>query len=517
MWKLVSQSVLEGLRKLLAVLPPKQTAVLVEKAQSFSLAADEETGNHRIIAPRLARHGDRSGFFLLDDNLQAFVSRSDLIRKAERTLDLQYYYFHGDTSGHLMVQLLVMAANRGVRIRVLLDDIETLGADEAIRILNAHPEIEIRIFNPFKFRGLLRYLEFFTDMSRVGRRMHNKVMIADNCMAIFGGRNIGDIYFSADPQMQFMDIDLLGIGPIVRQISDSFDEYWNSDWAIPVDELYVKPKKKVALQRIRNYLNRFVQNFHNPDFVKAIAASDYRRELFELPYEWAHARLMYDSPEKIQHAESSKIVEQLRLHIEEAREEIILVSPYFVPGDEGVAWLSRLVEKGISISVYTNSLAATDVIAVHAGYARHRKQLLRAGVKLYELKPTTYALKRRRFKVLRAGSRTSLHAKTIVIDRSKVFIGSSNLDPRSNNLNTEMGVLVEHAGLAREVAGGFEDVAHHAESYQLLLQKSEKGERIVWLGGKPGDERRYYDDPHVSFGRRAKLWFYRQLPFENLL
>ncbi len=517
MLRLVSQSILEGLRKLLAVLPTRQPLPLPQKEESFSLPPDVETINHKTIAPRLARHGDFSGFFLLDDNLQAFVSRSDLIRKAERTLDLQYYYFHGDTSGHLIGQLLVMAANRGVRVRVLLDDIDTLGADEAIRVLNAHPEVEIRIFNPFKFRGLLRYLEFFTDMSRVGRRMHNKAIIADNCMAIIGGRNIGDIYFSVDPQLEFMDIDLLSVGPIVRQISDSFDEYWNSDWAIPVDALYVKPKKKIALKRIRNYLNRFVENFHNPDFVKAISASDYQRDLFELPFEWGHANLLCDSPDKIRQMIDSEIVEQLRSHIDEAKEEIIFVTPYFVPGEQGVKWFSRLVEKGVRVSVYTNSLAATDVIAVHVGYERHRLQLLCAGVKLYELKPTVYARKRRRFKVLRAGSRTSLHAKTIIIDRRKVFIGSGNLDPRSNQLNTEMGLLVHHAGLARDVAEGFEDVSSHAESYRLYLEDGKDNERIVWVGGKPGEERHYYDDPHVGWGRKLKLRFYRLLPFENLL
>lgn len=519
MFRLITLSLIEAIEKLLALLPPGQVTIQAEKSQSYALGEEDSTANHLEVQRLISGHKKNSGFYLLADNLRAFVARSDLIRRAEKTLDLQYYYFHGDTSGHLLAQLLVMAANRGVRVRVLLDDIDTLGADEAIRILNAHPGIEIRIFNPFRFRGLLRYLEFITDLLRVGRRMHNKAMIADNAMAIIGGRNIGDIYFAADPDELFLDIDLLSIGPVVKQISSSFDEYWNSLWAIPVDSLYVKPEKKYALKRIKNYLNRFVQSVESTDYIKAITSADYQKELFALPYYQAEAQLFYDVPSKIDaHQQySSILLEQLREHINQATTELVFVSAYFVPGEEGVEWFAQLVKKGVSVSVVTNSLAATDVVVAHVGYSRSRLKLLQAGVKLYELKPSAYAREKAKFRMLRAGGRTSLHAKTIIIDRQKVFIGSANLDPRSRDLNTEMGLLVENHELADEVASIFDEVSAMHNSYRLSLKGDAKSQKITWISDTNGIEFEHQSEPDIGMGRRLKFWFYRQFPMDNLL
>lgn len=519
MFKLIRQSIVEAIEKLLAWLPPGQRTTQTDKIQSFSLAEDISTANHLEVQRLLTGQSADSGFYLLADNLHAFTARSDLIRRAEKTLDLQYYYFHGDTSGHLLAQLLVMAANRGVRVRILLDDIDTLGADEAIRVLNAHPEIEIRIFNPFRFRGLLRYLEFITDLVRVGRRMHNKALISDNAMAIIGGRNIGDIYFAADPQNLFLDIDLLSIGTVVRQISSSFDEYWNSPWAIPVDSLYIKPERKYALNRIKKYLNRFVQTVEIADFVKAISSADYQKELFSLPYYWANAKLYYDLPAKVdaQQQYSSILLEQLREHVNQATTELVFVSAYFVPGEQGVKWLAELVSRGVKVNVVTNSLAATDVVIAHAGYSRSRRQLLQAGVNLYELKPSAYAREKVKFKMLRAGGRTSLHAKTIIIDRQKVFIGSANLDPRSRDLNTEMGLLVENEALANEVASIFDEVTELRNSYRLNLKSVKGKSRVLWQSEVDGKNIEQQYEPDVSLGRWFKFSIYRLLPMDNLL
>lgn len=462
---------------------------------------------------------------MLENNLEAFLARSRLINRAEKTLDLQYYYFNGDTSGNLITQLLVKAANRGVRIRLLLDDIDTLGADDPIRILNAHPDIEIRIFNPFRFRSLLRYLEFITDFSRVSRRMHNKSIIMDNCQAIIGGRNIGDIYFAADPELLFLDVDLFSLGPIVNQVSNSFDEYWNSQWAVPVDVLYDRPDRHYALNKIKFYLKKYILDVKYTDYVKAIQESP-PEKISEHSLIWSSAQLFYDAPEKIEEESSEKInllKNNLREIIDSSESELTLISPYFVPGEQGVRWFREIMAKGVKINVFTNSLAATDVIAVHAGYSEYRHELLAMGVKLYELKPSAYARERKRFKMLRAGSRTSLHAKIVIIDKKKVFIGSPNLDPRSNYLNTEMGLLVESEKLTSQVLDVFSGITEQYNSYHLKLEdgpddhESNKNNRIVWLSNESGKQKQFYSDPEASIWRRIRVFVYSILSVEEML
>lgn len=547
MLRIALQSLLEAALTLLSLILPEQLTTASQKQQSFALSNNEAEKLHldvKALQNASTHEVDaditgRSGFYLLSENLQAFLLRRQLIRRAKKTIDLQYYYFHGDTTGHLLAEQLIKAANQGVRVRVLLDDIDTLGADESIRILNAHPDIEIRLFNPFKFRGLLRYIELLTNLEVVGRRMHNKAMTVDNTLSIIGGRNIGDIYFSADPEQLVLDIDLLTIGPVVNDISSSFDEYWNSQWAVPVDDLYSKPDSHRALKKIRHYLHRYVQDVLKTDFITAIENQDNHYSLLELPIVWADAQLFSDSPSKVNSftdieqvdseladaksvdAKKQVWLDQLRHELDKAKQEVVLISPYFVPGGLGVSWLKQLVQKGVSVSVITNSLAATDVVAVHVGYSRYRKALLRAGIKLYELKPTLHAREKPHFKLLSAGSRTSLHAKTVIIDRQKVFIGSANLDPRSKNLNTEMGLLVNNKNLAQQVAGVFDEVTRlHMgcqDCYRVELQQLNSGEALQWVSLENGEQARYNFDPGVSPGRKLKFYLYRLLPIDNLL
>lgn len=483
-----------------------------------------KTGVAARVKKLLEAIDESSAFHLLSNNLQAFTARCEIIRNAESTLDLQYYYFHGDTTGHLIAKLLVEAANRGVYVRVLLDDIDTLGADEAIRVLNAHPEIEIRIFNPFRFRGSLRYFEFIFDLSRVGHRMHNKAMMADDSIAIIGGRNIGDIYFSADPELLFMDIDLLSIGAISKSIKKSFEEYWNSQWTVAVDQLYEKPKRAHAVKRIKHYLNRYVQNVQETEFVKDLVSLQSDDEIFKLVYIGAKARLFYDSPEKISFRNRPKtthMLEGLREIVDSVETELTLISAYFVPGKNGVEWFKSLIARGVTINVLTNSLAATDVVAVHSGYARYRKALLDIGVNLYELKPGAYAVERSRFKFLRAGSRSSLHAKTMILDNKTVFIGSPNLDPRSKDLNTEMGLLVENKKLSTQVMEVFNEATHGKNSYNVKYQTVSGNKRtqkkLIWHSCQDSQEIMYTTEPQASRWRKIRCWLYRLLPADNLL
>ena len=522
MLRLIIKSLVELFSKFFSTLLDKRSQRVGAKKTSHALAeAHISTGNAEI-KNLINANSPKSGFYLLEKNLDAFISRRHLINNAEVTLDLQYYYFHGDTSGHLIAKSLVEAANRGVRVRLLLDDIDTLGADEPISLLNSHPEIEIRIFNPFYFRGLLRYFEII-NISRVGRRMHNKAIIADNSQAIIGGRNIGDIYFSADPETLFLDIDLLSVGPIVSHISKSFDEYWNSRWAIPVDDLYARPNKTYAQGRIKSFIKRHLQDVRVADFSQALVSSDLHsaNSVSELPLIWSEAQLFYDAPSKIDESvESASRELKTDLHnvVNSATESITIISPYFIPGEQGVEWFRNIIKKGITVNVFTNSLAATDVIAVHSGYINYRYDLLDAGVNLYELKPSAYARERKKFKLLQPGSRTSLHAKTIIVDHHKVFIGSPNLDPRSRELNTEIGLLVDNAKLADQVKEMFAGITQKRNSYHITLENNGDGKKkLVWVSEEKGKPITVYSEPDVGFWRKLSLQLLRLVPMEEFL
>lgn len=527
MIRLISQSIIELFLKLFDFLSNKRINKLGKKSVTHALDTAQLDDQDSALNRLSRQHPGKSGFYLLGNNIDAFLARCHLIEQAHHTLDLQYYSFHGDTSGQLIAQALVKAADRGVRVRLLLDDIDTLGVDEGISILNAHPDIEIRIFNPFVFRGLLRYFEFIVDLARVGRRMHNKAMIADNTQAIVGGRNISDIYFSADPELLFLDVDLLTIGDIVSNVSKSFDEYWNSDWAVPVDDLYARPNRAYALKRIKLMLQKFEQRIGQLDYQSTLQSSKFRYDALQpenLRFIWADAELVYDLPDKITRQQVQKpegrTEKYASLHelLALAESHLTIISPYFVPGDEGMRWIKSLIDKGVKIHVYTNSLAATDVVAVHAGYRQYRMALLQLGVRLYELKPSAYVRERRHFKILKPGSRTSLHAKTYVLDHNKVFIGSANLDPRSAELNTEMGLLIEDERIADQFLHMFSGISSGENSYQLLLDDAPAPHtRLVWRCQQDGVAYHYTEEPEAGLWRRFKAFFYGLLPIESLL
>lgn len=526
MIKLIAQSVIEIFLKLFDFLSNKRVNKIGDKPTSYALDIRDDSYLSLPVNKLKQQHTDKSGFYLLENSVDAFVARCMLIDQAQYTLDLQYYSFHGDTSGKLIAQALVNAADRGVRIRLLLDDIDTLGVDEAISIINAHPSISVRIFNPFVFRGLLRYLEFIVDLSRVGRRMHNKAMIADNSLAIVGGRNISDVYFSADPELLFLDMDLLAIGDIVNNVSKSFDEYWNSDWAVPVDILYAKPIRTEAMKKIKRMLRKHEQEIEQVDYLKAMQLSRFSKEMRpeNLDFVWSSAELIYDRPDKINFhkltLEQQQINSQSTLQhiLSQAEKELLIVSPYFVPGDQGMLWLNDLINKGVKITVFTNSLAATDVTAVHAGYSLYRKALLETGVRLFELKASAYVTERKRFKILKPGSRTSLHAKTYIMDHRKVFIGSPNLDPRSLALNTEMGLLIDDRALADQFVEMFSAISSGKNSYRLQLDRSQAGRPGIFWESLEGEKQVIHKtEPDAGLFRRFKAFVFTLLPIESLL
>lgn len=474
------------------------------------------------------RHADPavSGVRLIGQGSDAFALRALTARAAGRSLDLQYYIWHSDATGKCLAYEVLLAADRGVRVRLLLDDMDARSRDGLLMALDQHPNIDIRLFNPFATRsGALRTLaEVFSRGSRLNHRMHNKAWIADGRIALVGGRNVGDEYFAASASVNFVDLDVLLAGSAVTDAERSFDEYWNSSSAVPISHLRRTARNKRTLAQVRAMLS---------DSVRAQADTDYARRLREsTPIEEVIARryaltwtddvhVVADDPRKaIKRAQEINpgVLQSIRSSFEHAKHELLLISPYFVPGAGGADQLRRKALSGASVSILTNSLAATDVAAVHGGYSRYRKDLLRSGVHLYELKPAPYEDGRSgegAHERMRLGSsRASLHTKAAVVDHERIFVGSFNLDPRSATLNCEMGAWIRDASLARELAALFELGASARRSFALSLDARGK---LLWTDESRGTTRRQHHDPGASWGRRSITWLLRHLPIESQL
>ena len=488
-----------------------------------SLAWDrpQETKLGRAFAPAAEQHPGMSGFHVLGNGMDAFVTRMALAETAERTLDLQYYIFHVDLTGKLILDSLVRAADRGVRVRLLIDDTAAKGKDAGIAVLASHPGIQVRVFNPSAGRSGAAWLfGAASDFNRINHRMHNKMFVADNEAGVVGGRNIGDEYFGAREGVNFADMDLLAVGPVVQDLSRSFDEFWNSEWVYPIEALHAAKPDPAAMEKGREMLAAHRSAAQETEYAKRLRDSDLlkRLERRELPLVWAPARVVYDRPGKAgsegQPADDLKLVPQLRSAVAEPRSDFLISSPYFIPGERGVASFRQLREKGVRIRIVTNSFAGNDVALVHSGYAKYREDLLKLGVELYELKPSLAAAPEKdqqRF----GSSGASLHAKAFIVDRERVFVGSLNLDPRSLDLNTELGFIVESRELADILAQQFDELIRPAYTYRLELQPSDGD--MVWISEENGREVRFSRDPDVGFWRRFSTWFLSFFAPESLL
>jgi putative cardiolipin synthase len=492
---------------------------------SAALTDTSGTKMGQAVASDAAGKGDASGIHPLEKPREAFAARVVLARAAERSLDVQYYIWHDDTAGALLFGELWDAAARGVRVRLLLDDNNTAGMDGIIAALDSHPAIEVRLFNPFVSRGS-RALGYLTDFERLNHRMHNKSFTADNQVTIVGGRNIGDEYFAAGGGMVFQDLDVVGAGPVAAEAGKAFDLYWNSDSAYPAESIVGRPapdfvakfQARIAAVRASADAREYLEEVGATRLVADLVA---RR----LSLQWVPVRLLYDEPGKALGKAQDQELLFVRLvqAIGSPQRELDLISPYFVPGKKGTADLAAYAASGIKVRILTNSLAATDVGAVHAGYAKRRKPLLKSGARLYELKPdaATGAANpgRKEGKQAPGGSSggssaVSLHAKTFAVDRSRVFVGSFNFDPRSARLNTEMGVLIDSPSLAEAVSSGLDAKAPLA-AYEVVL--SADGERLEWVERTPQGEVRHTTEPHTGFFRRLGIGFMSLLPIEGLL
>jgi len=491
------------------------------RQQSQAFASPETTSLGKKYLERAANHPPgQSGYHLLSDGLDAFVARAALAQVAEQSIDSQYYMVHPDLVGRLYLDQLLKAADRGVRVRFLLDDMDEGDRDFGLAMLDYHPNIAVRIFNPFG-RNTGKTMQFLTGFGKQTRRAHNKSYTIDNIATILGGRNIGDEYFDADGTMDFADLDVLGIGPIAKDVSASFDEYWNHQLSYPITALIDKQPVAEDYQQVRAQLDKYISEQSETAYVKSLRDSELANSIRNksVSYSWANGQVFADPPDKLLKDTGDQAYQMwadLKPHMAKAENELIIISPYFVPGKKGVEFLASLAEKGVKVSILTNSLASTDVSIVHAGYARYRKPLLRAGIKLYELNKKTARSSRQAYRKGRIGiSETSLHAKTFVVDRKTAFIGSLNLDPRSVVQNTEIGVVIDSKEVADLISNGFADNIEKAAFKVALDVDSEGNEHTTWRGLIDGQQRTLTTEPYTSFWQRFMASFLRLMPIES--
>ncbi|WP_216182081.1 phospholipase D family protein [Verticiella alkaliphila] len=487
-------------------LGPPSSAIPVQPAQ---------TRLDRAIAPLLQAHPDHSGLALVSDNADAFAIRAVSARAAERSLDVQYYIWHDDLTGRLLLQELLRAAERGVRVRLLVDDINAHGTELSLMSLAQHPNVEVRLFNPTRNRGgsIGRAVEMLLRAVSLNRRMHNKAWIADGRVAIVGGRNVGNEYFDADQQMNFLDADLAIVGPAVPQTEAIFDAFWNSKGALPVEAL-VDGEEVVPLQASSGAWTAEAGEKEAGPYLRQIAESATVRDLVQgkARLHWTkEAQVVSDPPEKAfgeSRDEADWLIAQIADQAAEAQHAFTMISPYFVPGADGEKALRAAAERGIRIEILTNSLASNDVLAVHSGYLRYRQPLLEAGIVLRELMPFGPS-----GSSLFGSSGASLHTKAYVVDDDSAFVGSFNFDPRSVRLNTEMGVRFRHRELAQEVMALYQRYAGPEKSYGVALEDG----RVVWLDEREEPPRRLAQEPETTRWQRAVVSVLRWLPIESQL
>jgi putative cardiolipin synthase len=493
----------------------------VERVESHAFTDTQDTALGRSVQSHKIQGTNEDGFVLLGNGLDAFVARAVLAEMAERSLDVQYYLYHKDLVGGLFSGILWQAAERGVRVRILVDDMDMDGRDAEIIAFDKHPNIEVRLFNPFD-RNTVRSLQYVTGLGSVTRRMHNKSFTADNVATIVGGRNIGDEYYDADPTLEFADLDVLATGAVTKDVSNAFDLYWNSSLAYPVTTVIKERPTEKELHRFEVDLLAFIKEQQTSNYMTALLNSKLAEQINDnkVPYYWGDAAVVVDHPEKIsssRDADDLHLVTQLAPYFENIQKELIVVSPYFVPGDEGVEFFKKLIDKGIRVKILTNSLSSNDVGVVHAGYANYRKALLRNGIELYEMNKKLSRAQRKDKKGEGGSSKASLHAKTFIIDRKAVFIGSLNLDPRSFYENSEIGLVLNSAEVAEGMAQQL-DTDMEKSTFRLELREDEdENEYLLWHGYENNKAVTFDVEPYTGFWRRLGIGIMSLLPIESQL
>jgi len=504
------------------------------RTSTTALPQPEETSLWRRIQPQLDSHPGESGFYLLPSGIDAFVARILLINAAERTLDLQYYIFHGDITPKLVVDRMLAAADRGVRIRLLVDDWNIQGKDFILAMIGTHPNIEVRIFNPIagsRSSFLSRPLHYLFGAERIKNRMHNKVFVVDNTIAIVGGRNIGDEYFQAHPDVNFEDMDIMAMGPIAKEVSAGFDEYWNHELAIPIQAFVSQSPAEEDVQKARLILEQHREAVKATEYGRKLRESDLLNRLGagRLPVVWGQGEVLYDRPGRVNTSgvqdPSKSMAPRLREIIEEAQNEALIISPYFVPREGGVKLLAKMRDRGVKVKILTNSLASNDVPIAHGGYARYRKDLLRLGVDLFELRPAPGQREKKDHTQVGGSSGAALHAKTFILDRQVLFVGTFNLDPRSAWFDTQNGIAVRSETLAEQAARLFEESISMHRAFRVTLRVDSPevngspsgGTGLEWVTEENGKEVRYFHEPETGLWRRLSVRFLSLFAPEKML
>jgi len=516
-----------GVGFLLRLLNPLPKLAGRTKSTAPGDTADTRLG--RAIIPDARAHPGLSGVLPLSGAREAFAARVLLIRAADLSIDLQYYIWQDDISGNILFDETRKAADRGVRVRLLLDDNGIAGLDRLLAALDAHPNIEVRLFNPFIIRRP-KALGYFLDFSRLNRRMHNKSITVDNQATIVGGRNIGDAYFGASREDLFADLDVLAIGAIVPAVSADFDRYWSSDSAYPAASI-LPPISAAQRARTQARVQAGLNSALAREYAQSVAENELSTGLTDgtIAYEWVPVAMVSDDPSKGLGKEQAgeKMMERLGAYMGHPREKLALVSAYFVPTDVGTAAFAMLARSGVDVSILTNALNATDVAVVHAGYAKHRRALLQAGVKLWEMKGPgrsagPLALFRSgsrsgsamRFRPLFRFSGSSLHAKTFTTDGKRLFVGSFNFDPRSVHLNTELGFVIESESLSGQLQS-LVDEGLDEHAYKVRLRTDGKG--LEWVEKAQERVVIHTADPGSSRIERAAVAVLSRLPIDWML
>jgi len=481
---------------------------------SNAFAHPETTTVGALFGEAADKHPALSGFSLVQYDENGFLARLAMIDLAEKTLDAQYYIWSSDTTGRILASRLLRAADRGVRVRILIDDnYQTEDRDFLLAGLDGHPNIEVRLFNPITNR-FWRTMSFLADFGRVNHRMHNKLLVMDNAVAIVGGRNIADEYFGVQKDYNYRDMDVLTTGPIVRELSASFDMFWNSDWAIPVGAAVKELPTEKDWQAM---LKRLEENISASGYPYPITENvdDLHARLVQIrdKFIWAPGHVFVEYPSRVKTgAEIGVIHRALSQRVNEVEHEILIESPYFVLPDRVIERVGQLTAKGIKVRAMTNSATNNDVIAAQAGYANTREKLLKAGVELYELRPDTDMEKR--WSIVSGQSRAAMHNKFMVFDRKSVFIGSFNLDPRSSTLNTEIGVMIDSPEIASQAAKIMDEGVLPGSAYHVTLDSDG---RLVWTDETNGEKVQYTTEPGTNVWDRFLLGFVGMLPIEDQL
>jgi len=470
----------------------------------------------------------KSAFYPLSRPTDAFAARLFLIDNATTSLNVQYYIYEDDRIGKVFAAHLLMAAQRGVKVRILIDDLSTSGKDEEWERLAIHPNIELRLFNPNKLRTSFRNIALLFDVNRLGRRMHNKSLIADGSAAIIGGRNIGDVYFSSSKETLFLDYDVLVTGKVVPDISEQFDIYWNSKEAVPSKDIfaYNDPKLNLAVKKdLENELKAFRnsaigESISNSDFNKKIAQNDLQLIVAD------RTDFYYDHPSKVStdvNDNSTHISSQISKDLRNIENDLLIISPYFIPSEQMMERLKTLRKSGVSITVITNSLASTDVFLVYGGYKNYIKALVEMGVDLYEIKPHSF---KKFFKTQEWAQHKnlSLHTKMMILDRKRMGIGSANMDPRSDKLNTEIFMVVSSAKLANEQREIINQLVNLENLYKLSWGRypTEFEDDLIqhgpiWHTIEEGKEEIYYTPPQAGVFKKLGTDISSILPIKGYL